>query len=187
MHDSELEFVGSPIMAVDNRTKTTTRETQKELRNEDPISGAPGAHPVGSGLGAALGGAATGAVAGLAGGPVGTVVGTIVGGIAGGLAGKAVAEDLDPTIESAYWRDEHAKRPYYNNQYKYEDYEPAYRAGWESYDIDSPANWSDRERYAREKWENEGGQPSMTWEEARQAAEDAYTRVHHRRSGNART
>jgi hypothetical protein len=174
-------------MAVDNRTNKVSRETQKELRNEDPISGAPGAHPVGSGLGAALGGAATGAVAGLAGGLVGTVVGTIVGGIAGGLAGKAVAEDLDPTVESAYWRDEHAKRPYFKKQYKYEDYEPAYRAGWEAYDYEAPANWSDRERFAREKWENEGGQPSMTWEEARQAAEDAYTRVHHRRSGNART
>jgi hypothetical protein len=162
------------------------RETKKELRNEDPITGAAGSHPVGSGLGAALGGAAAGAVAGLAGGPVGTVVGTIAGGLAGGLAGKAVAENIDPTVETAYWRDEHVKRPYYKDDYSYEDYEPAYRAGWESYDTEAPANWSDRERYARQRWENEGGQPSMTWEEAKLAAEDAYKRVHHRQSGNAR-
>lgn len=163
------------------------RETKKELRNEDPITGAAGSHPVGSGLGAALGGAAAGAVAGLAGGPVGAVVGTIAGGLAGGLAGKAVAENIDPTVETAYWRDEHAKRPYYKNDYSYEDYEPAYRAGWESYDTEAPANWSDRERYARQQWENEGGQPSMTWEEAKLAAEDAYKRVHHQQSANART
>ena len=68
--------------------------------NRDPITGAPGAHPVGVGLGAAAGGIAAGAAAGtLAAGPVGTVVGAAVGAVAGGLGGKAVAEHFDPTIE----------------------------------------------------------------------------------------
>ena len=68
--------------------------------NRDPITGAPGAHPVGVGLGAAAGGIAGGAAAGtLAAGPVGTVVGAAVGAVAGGLGGKAVAEHFDPTIE----------------------------------------------------------------------------------------
>ena len=68
--------------------------------NRDPITGAPGAHPVGVCLGAAAGGIAVGAAAGtLAAGPVGTVVGAAVGAVAGGLGGKAVAEHFDPTIE----------------------------------------------------------------------------------------
>jgi phage tail tape-measure protein len=68
--------------------------------NRDPITGAPGAHPVGVGLGAAAGGIAAGAAAGtVAVGPVGTVVGAAVGAIAGGLGGKAVAEHFDPTLE----------------------------------------------------------------------------------------
>ena len=68
--------------------------------NRDPITGAPGAHPVGVGLGAAAGGIAAGAAAGtLAAGPVGTVVGAAVGAVAGGLGGKAVAEHFDPTME----------------------------------------------------------------------------------------
>src|ERR1700674_930402 len=70
--------------------------------NRDPITGAPGAHPLGVGLGAAAGGIAGGIAAGAAGGtaagPVGTVVGAAVGAIAGGLGGKAVAEHLDPTV-----------------------------------------------------------------------------------------
>jgi phage tail tape-measure protein len=67
--------------------------------NLDPITGAPGAHPVGVGLGAAAGGIAAGAAAGtVAAGPVGTVVGAAVGAIAGGLGGKAVAEHFDPTV-----------------------------------------------------------------------------------------
>ena len=56
--------------------KTTTRRTvaTDADRNPDPITNAPGAHPVGVGIGAAAGGAATGAVAGAVAGPVGAAV-----------------------------------------------------------------------------------------------------------------
>src|SRR5579862_6674715 len=57
--------------------------------NRDPITGTPGAHPVGVGIGAAVGGLAAGAAAGtLAAGPVGTVVGAAVGAVMGGLGGS---------------------------------------------------------------------------------------------------
>ena len=61
-------------------------ETRDE--NRDPITGAPGSHPVGTGLGAAAGGMAAGAAAGTVAGPVGTAVGAAVGAVVGGLAGK---------------------------------------------------------------------------------------------------
>jgi hypothetical protein len=70
----------------------------------DPISGAPGAHPVGTGVGAMAGGAAAGAAIGAIAGPVGAVVGVAVGAVVGGLAGKGVAEMADPTAEEAYRR-----------------------------------------------------------------------------------
>ena len=73
--------------------------------NRDPITGAPGAHPVGTGVGAAAGGIAAGAAAGSVAGPVGTVVGAAVGAVAGGLAGKGVAEKVDPTVTTG------AKKP----------------------------------------------------------------------------
>ena len=97
--------------------------------NLDPISGAPGAHPVGTGLGAALGGAAAGAATGTVAGPAGTVIGAAVGAIIGGLAGKGVAEAIDPTVEAAYWRDNFANRPYVENGSSYDDYGPAYGYG----------------------------------------------------------
>ena len=100
-----------------------------------------------------------------------------------GFTGKAVAENIDPTIETAYWRDAYAEQPYYSENYQYEDYEPAYRAGWESYDPTVRSDWKDRESIAKERWESEGGAPTMTWEEARLAAEDAYGRVNER-AGN---
>ena len=165
-------------MAVVNRVRT---ESEKNLRNEDPLSGAAAAHPVGTGVGAALGGAATGAVAGTVAGPVGTVVGAVVGSIAGGLAGKAVAEGYDPTVEVEYWRGESAKRPYYDKNRNFADYEPAYRAGASSYDPTSPADFAVREAVAREEWERQG-HSVLSWHEARPAAADAYTRLQQRRS-----
>jgi len=158
--------------------KSKSDQTPEELRNEDPITGAAGAHPVGAGVGATLGGAAAGAAVGTVAGPIGTAAGIVVGGIAGGLAGKAVAENYDPTIETDYWRDNHHTRPYYNKKYSFEHYQPAYQAGWESFDPDSNENWQDREALARQRWENEGGAGHMSWEEAKHASEDAYTRVH---------
>ena len=79
--------------------------------NRDPITGAPGAHPVGTGLGAAGGGLA-GAAAGSLAGPIGTVVGLVAGAVVGGLGGKAAAEGVNPTAEEAYWRENHGRQPY---------------------------------------------------------------------------
>ncbi len=158
-------------------SKNVRNETREEARNEDPITSAPGAHPVGSGVGAALGGAATGAAAGVVAGPVGAVAGAIVGGVVGGLAGKAVAESYDPTVETAYWQNEFRNREYYNDEYSYDHYEPAYQAGWQSYDADQNDDWSKQEAIAKQRWAQDGGSQYMSWDEARLAAKDAYSRI----------
>ena len=98
----------------------TTNETERNS-NRDPITGAPGSHPIGTGVGAATGGAAAGAIAGAFGGPVGAVVGAAVGAVIGGLAGKGVAEMIDPTGEEAYWRESFADRPYVEPGSTFED------------------------------------------------------------------
>src|SRR6478735_5983071 len=105
----------------------------KRDRNEDPITGAPGSHPVGTGIGAAGAGAAATAIGAVVGGPVGAAVGAVVGAVAGGLAGKGVAEQIDPTVEDAYWRDAHRNESYYDSTATYDDYAPAYRTGYEGY------------------------------------------------------
>ena len=66
-------------------------------RNADPITNAPGSHPIETGIGAAAAGAATGMVAGAFTGPVGAAVGAAVGAVAGGLdeLGEAAVGDRD--------------------------------------------------------------------------------------------
>lgn len=89
------------------------RAAEAQDSNRDPITGAPGSHPVGVGVGGIAGGAAAGALAGTVFGPLGTLIGAAVGVVAGAAAGKGVAERLDPTVESEYWRQEHQNRPHY--------------------------------------------------------------------------
>ncbi len=152
-------------------------------QNEDPVTGQAGFHPIGSGLGAAIGAAGIGAAAGTIAGPVGTVVGAIVGGVMGGMAGKSAAESVNPTVETAYWQEHYTTRPYYRDGQSFDYYRPAYQIGWESYDAQTDATWEQREPKVKKKWEdigrweNEGGAPSMTWEEASQIARDSYERV----------
>src|SRR5260221_4354034 len=84
-------------------SKGKAMHKDKNPANRDPLTGAPGAHPLGTGLGAVAGGAATGAAIGTVAGPVGTAAGIVAGAVVGGLAGKGVAEKVDPTVEDAYW------------------------------------------------------------------------------------
>lgn len=151
------------------------KETRADLRNEDPISGEAGAHPVGAGVGAALGGAAAGAAAGAVGGPVGAVVGAAVGAVAGGYGGKAVAESVDPTVETAYWRDHYQDRDYYDSQLDYSEYEPAYRFAAENYRADR--KWNECEGDLRKRWEAEHPQSKLSWDNAKRAMQDAWTRL----------
>ncbi len=73
--------------------------------HSDPLSGALGAHPIGTGVGAIAGGAAAGAAIGSVAGPLGSMVGVAVGAVVGGLAGKGVAEMIDPSAEEVYRRE----------------------------------------------------------------------------------
>src|SRR2546423_536055 len=97
-------------------------QPDKGSANRDPISGAPGAHPIGTGVGAAAGGMAAGAAAGTVAGPIGTAIGAAVGAVVGGLAGKGIAEKIDPTLEEAYWRENYIRRPYVTQGATYDDY-----------------------------------------------------------------
>ena len=145
--------------------------------NRDPISGAPGAHPVGTGLGAAAGGMATGAAVGTVAGPVGTAVGAAVGAIAGGLAGKAIAEKIDPTVEEAYWAGQYENEPYYDKRYTFQDYHPGYRTGWEGRARYSGRNFDEVERDLQADYERNRGKSRLDWETNRQAVRAGWDRI----------
>jgi hypothetical protein len=174
---------------------------EKKDGNRDPITGEPGAHPVGVGAGTAVGGAVAGAAIGAAAsaaaagaatgsvaGPIGTVVGTVAGGVAGAFAGKAIAEKVNPTEEDAYWRGNYHARPYVTKGATYEEYEPAYRYGWESRSQYTGQRFDDVEGQLQSDWNR--SKCNLTWDKARPAVRDAWDRIDQRTSdvgpGNAR-
>jgi hypothetical protein len=150
--------------------------TDNPDRNPDPITGAPGAHPIGTGVGAAGAGAA-GAAIGAVAGPIGAAVGAVVGAVAGGLAGKGVAEAVNPTEEDNYWRDNYASRPYVQPGTTYDEYSPAYRYGWESQSRYSGKKFEDVETDLSRDWDRAKGRSRLDWEKAKSAARDAWDRV----------
>jgi phage tail tape-measure protein len=162
---NEKYETGTGTTVKDNDVKTTDVSHDK-------------AHPVGSGVGAAAG-AATGAAVGTAvAGPVGTLVGAAVGAVAGGLLGHGVAEGVNPTVEDAYWRENYRNRSYASANRTYEDYQPAYRYGWESKARYGNKTWNDAEPELARNWNDYNhGAARQTWDEAKLATKDAWHRV----------
>ena len=154
--------------------------------NADPITGEPGAHPVGTGVGA-TGGAATGAAIGVIGGPLGIFVGSAVGAVVGGLVGKGIAEQIHITEEASYWRENASyttyyieTRQFYENLDYERDYDPAYRVGYEQRtQYDKNTRFEDIELDLKAKWEHIKGQSILSWEQAKHAVRDAWNRVSH--------
>ncbi len=146
--------------------------------NPDPISGQPGAHPMGTGVGAAGVGSVATVVGSVVAGPIGAVVGAVVGSVVGGLAGKVTAEQINPSFEESHWRENYSSRPYVEKGATYEEYQQAYRVGYEGFDRygNTGRNYSDVEPDLRREYEAtiEG---SLTWEKAKPAVQDAWNRA----------
>jgi hypothetical protein len=164
-----------------NEKRTTTEHqirTEKDRdENRDPITGAPGAHPVGTGVGAASGGAAGAAIGTAVGGPIGAGIGIVAGAVIGGLAGKGAAEAIDPTVEDAYWRENYRNRPYVERNTQYDAYRPAYRTGYEGYGRLRGRRYEDVEPELRQDYERAAGTTGLAWDKARHAARDAWDRL----------
>lgn len=146
--------------------------------NPDLITGEPGSHPIGTGIGSASG-AATGAAVGAIGGPVGALVGGAVGAVVGGYVGKGVEEHYDPTVEDAYWADNHATTSYAQATNRpYEDYSDAYRTGHQAAGTyGAGRTFDDVEDDARTAYEKTKSNASLGWEHAKEATRSAFDRV----------
>ncbi|MDO9405781.1 MAG: hypothetical protein Q7T87_17250 [Polaromonas sp.] len=143
--------------------------------NRDPITGEPGAHPLGTGLGA-TGGAVAGAAFGAIGGPIGAAAGAVVGALAGGMAGSAAGEAINPSAEEDYWRGAYVNEPYYDAAHNFDDYGPAYRAGIEARRQQS-GEFDAIEPVLQQRWESMRGESRLGWEHARHASRAAWNRL----------
>jgi hypothetical protein len=153
---------------------TQLNQGHAKATNADPITHEPGSHPLGVGLGA-TGGGITGAAIGAAAGPIGAAVGAVAGAVIGGMAGKDIAESYNPTAEDAYWRENFRTRPYVGPEDTYEQFEPAYRYGWESRMEHAGRTFEEVEPDLQQRWTTAA--PDLVWGTARHATRDAWDRL----------
>jgi predicted lipid-binding transport protein (Tim44 family) len=163
--------------------KTTTLKTENP--NDPNVRDPEHAHELGGSLGMTVGGIAGGIAAGAAAGaaiggvagPVGAVLGAAVGGALGGSAGEEIAREVNPTVEEQYWEDNYATRDYVVAEADFETYRPAYRYGVDAYRSNPAKNFDDLEPSLRNNWGAARGESDLEWQEAREAARDAFTRL----------
>ena len=101
-----------------------------------------------------------------------------VGGIAGAIVDAVVAQNgggaLDPIAEDAYWQRAFITEPYFNRDYSYDDYGPAYRMGYMIRGSHPDRSWDEVEPALMNVWETSKGESRLTWEEAREAGQSAW-------------
>lgn len=146
--------------------------------NPDPISGEPGAHPLGTGIGAAAAGAVATAI-GATVGPLGAIVGAILGSVIGGLMGKSAAEATNPTIDNTYDYAAHEEHAHTGSDRSYEAYELAYHLGYEGYSLysDGHTTYQEIEPALQRTYEARNDGSSVSWNSARYAVRDAWERA----------
>lgn len=159
-----------------DRTNTNNSNVGRDS-NPDPITGAPGSHPISTGVGAAAAGAAGAAIGSVVpgiGSVVGGVVGAIVGGVGGGYAGKAVGEAIDPTGTDDYWRENYKTRDYVTDDTDYDRYRPAYQFGAKLADRSTSADYD--ENAIRSEWDSNPDRNDLDFDTAKGAIRDEFNR-----------
>ena len=161
-------------MTEQNRDRTVRSDTDDDSQTGATVGGAFAGGATGGIAGAAMAGAAAGGL----GGPAGAAIGAAVGAIAGAVAGKAIADRIDPSVEDTYWRDNYSSRPYASSSgASYDDYQPAYRMGYERYSDYHGRNFDDVEGEFERDWDRNRGNSRLAWHDAKHATRDAFDRA----------
>jgi hypothetical protein len=109
---------------------------------------------------------------------VGTAVGTAAGMAAGAVSALVgtVPAQVDPANEELYWREHFASEPYYDANFSFEDYLPAWRVGWEGRGRHAGRKFDDIEQDLKAEFHWNRGESRLLWDQARAAARAAFER-----------
>ena len=141
-------------------------------------------HNIGAGTGA-VAGAVTGAAIGTGAGPVGTVVGGVVGGIVGAKAGDSIAEAVNPTEYNDHFKKTYQERPYYKSGREWNDYQPAYQYGYDTYGQYRGQRFEDVESDLERNWASTRSDSRLEWNEAKGAVRDGWHHIERAMPGDA--
>ena len=93
------------------------------------------------------------------------------------MTDQTMAPDaVNPTVEDAYWREHYNTRAYASGD-AYDRWRAAYRYGWQSYIQHRGQSFDEVEPAIGLEWDNSREGSLLTWEKAKDASRDAWTRV----------
>jgi uncharacterized protein YcfJ len=133
-------------------------------------------HSIGEGTGA-VAGAIAGAAVGSAAGPVGTVVGAIAGGALGAKGGGKIAEAVNPTEYTNHFQQNYTSAPYYKAGTEWQDYEPAYKYGYDTYGQYQGKRFEEVESNLERDWNNTRANSRLEWNDAKGAVRDGWHHI----------
>ena len=84
---------------------------------------------------------------------------------------------VDTNAEEAYWRQHYVNRPYVTEGTSFTEYKPAYRYGADAHTRHPGKSFDEAEAELGQDWDRFKGTSSLTWDQARLAARDAWHRV----------
>ena len=141
-------------------------------------------HSIGEGTGAGAG-AIAGAAIGSAAGPVGTLVGAVAGAIGGAKAGGAIAEAVNPTTYNDHFQRTYESSNYYVADRDWNDYEPAYKYGYDTYGQYRGQRFEDVEGDLERNWEATKANSRLAWNDAKGAVRDGWHYIERAMPGDA--
>ena len=97
-----------------------------------------------------------------------------------GFAGSApLSGPAFDTAEDTFWRSQYLREVYFLNGMTYDDYEPAYRFGYESHKRYAGRKFDEVERDMGHEWDKVKAKSRLGWEHAKHAVRAAWERLEH--------
>jgi hypothetical protein len=84
-----------------------------------------------------------------------------------------------------YWRDHFRNQRYYKSGHEWDDYEPAYRYGSDSYNARRGGDWNSVERNLESGWDRVKGRSRLAWADAKEAVRDGWHYIERALPGDA--
>ena len=107
-------------------------------------------------------------------------VGTLAGaGMDGANPGSSIADAIDPDDYAAYRRDRFTAQPMYSAEHLWDDYEPAYRLGYDTYSNYATRDDDGADPELERRWDAARGRSRLDWADARIAVHDSWRAVAH--------
>ena len=83
----------------------------------------------------------------------------------------------DSKKEEAYWREQHSNQPYADKKFSYEQYEPAYRTGFEGFHKYPGKAYEEIEDDLALDYQRNHTGAALPWDHARHAVRAAWAKV----------